>query len=86
MKIFRISQIEPSKVNTWPASYAPIGGFPTITRQSKFDVSFQISVDEYLKLDEYYDSGKYERVAREIILRVIRTHPELIRAKTEGKL
>lgn len=88
MKIYKLSQIEiePSKVKSWPTSYAPIGGFPKMTRQTNFDVNFRMSVDEFLKLDEYYDTGKHEKTAREIIIRIIRTYPELIRAHTEGKI
>lgn len=74
------------KPKTWPTSYAPEGGFPKLTRQTGFEVTIHMNVDEFLKLDEYYDTGKYGRLAREILLRIIRTHPDLIRAKTEGKI
>jgi len=32
------------------------------------------------------DEGKYERIAKDVLLRIIRTHGELIRMESEGKI
>jgi hypothetical protein len=45
-----------------------------------------MSVDEFFKIDSWVDSRKHEKTVREIILRLIREHAELIRMRTEGKI
>lgn len=88
MKIHKISQVNipPSEAKTWPTTYAPSGGFPKMTRKTQFPVDIRMSVGEFLLLDDFLDNGGHDRIVREIIIRIIRTHPELIRAKTEGRI
>lgn len=60
--------------------------WPKTTRNTIFPVEIRMSVDEFLKLDEYFETGKHERVVRDVLLRIIRSNPELIRMNTEGKI
>lgn len=49
-------------------------------------VDIPITIGEFLKLDEWFDYGKNSKTVKEIILKIIRQHPELIRMHTEGKI
>jgi len=57
-----------------------------VTPDSKISFSVEITVGEFLKLDEWFDYGKNNKTTREIVLKILRQHPELIRMHTEGTL
>ena len=58
----------------------------TITPNSKIGFSGELTVGEFLAMDEWFDSGENNKTTREVVLRILRQHPELIRMHTEGLL
>jgi len=73
-------------MNWYKKALYPGFKFPSITLDTKFDVQIDMSVREFFAIDKFVDYGTNERVAKEILLRIIRTHPHLIRMRSEGKI
>jgi len=57
-----------------------------LTLNTKFDTIINLSARELLSIDDFVAHNKNEKIAKEILLRIIREHPEIIRMRTERKI
>ena len=57
-----------------------------ITPNTKFNFSAEMTVGEFLALDDWFDYGRNSKTTRDIVLRILKQHPELIRMHTEGQI
>jgi hypothetical protein len=73
-------------MNWYKKALYPGFKFPTVTLNTKMDVGIRLSIGEILAIDKFIEYGTHERIAREVLLKIIREHPEIIRMHTEGKI
>jgi len=57
-----------------------------ITTKTRMDIQLNLSIKEFLAINDFLDHGNNQQTARDVLLRIIRTNPEILRLNTEGKI